>query len=170
MRKYLTALLFVIITVGAVVMGLWLFGYYVRQVWLAQRSKQWPSTTGRITSSSICKHYTRGGYSYYPCLKYQYSVNGEAFKGDAITLAHKDPGSLNDAEAVARKYEVGNEVEVFYDQSSPDIACLEPGVIPWEVYIPIAAGPVLAVIGLVLLWVNLPELRRVLWRKRLGFL
>lgn len=147
--KYLTGLLGPLLSLALVGIGLWMFGYFVWRVWVAHRSTSWPATAGYVTSSGVCER--RGKtITYNACVRYEYSVGGEVFVSERIIWGHQDPGGRDEAERTARKYPAGAEVKVFYDPGSTGMACLEPGVVPWETYIPIAVGPIFALFGLYL--------------------
>jgi hypothetical protein len=161
--KYFTTLIGFLLIIGMIGLGGWMFSYYLWRVWLAEKSTDWTSTNGQIIYSEICEHHYRGT-SYYPCLQYRYSVNGKILENDTIILAHRDTGNRETAERTVQKYSLGKEVNVYYDPDHPETACLEPGVIPWETYIPIVLGPIFTVFGLLVLWVNLHELR--IFRRR----
>lgn len=148
-----------LVIVGIIGFGFWLFGYYLWGVSIAIRSTGWPTATGEVISSEVCEHYGKTGTTYSPCLTYSYSVNGRIFESNLITGAHREPGSREDAELTVQMYAVGNKVKVFYDPSSPGIACLEPGVIPWEAYVAIVVGLGLSVFGLVVLRLFLTNLK-----------
>jgi hypothetical protein len=153
MRRPLQTLLLILLALGFVTLGLWMLGYYCSRVWLAHESLNWPSTTGQIISSTICEHHYKG-VRYSPCVKYSYAVGERSFEGNAIVLGHQDSLTRGEAEAVIQNYFSGREVTVFSRPNSPETACLAPGIIPWETYIPIILSPLPMATGLVILRTN----------------
>jgi hypothetical protein len=153
MRKPFQTLLLILWSLGFVGLGLWMFGYYCSRVWLAHESLNWPSTTGQIISSTICEHHYKG-VRYSPCVTYRYALGERSFESKVIVLGHRDPGTREEAAALTQNYFNGREVAVFYRPNSPEIACLEPGIIPWETYIPMILSPLPIGIGLLVLRAN----------------
>jgi hypothetical protein len=153
MRRPLQTILLMLWCLGFVGFGLWMFGYYGSRVCLTHESLNWPATTGHIISSTICEHHYKGiGYS--PCVKYSYAVGERSFEGNVIVLGHRDPQAREEAEAITQNYFTGREVTVFYRPNSPEIACLEPGITPFENYIPIILSPLFIGYGLFVLRSN----------------
>jgi uncharacterized protein DUF3592 len=140
MKKYGSILFGLIFLLSIVGLGVWLAGSNIWGVWVAIQSKSWPSTRGTITASDVCEAYTKSGTEYYPCIQYQYTVNNKVLTGDQIYGVHRQPGDYYAALDLASKYAVGTQVLVYYDPRSPETACLEPGVIPWQTYGAIVAG------------------------------
>jgi len=60
-----------------------------------------------------------------PKIAYIYSVNGEKYTGDQISVAEVDSASKEDAVRKIAPYPVGKEVEVFYNPKDPKDAVLE---------------------------------------------
>lgn len=141
-----------------VILGILMSGYYSWRIWVTKQSTNWPTTTGEIITATLQEtHYKGPAYS--PSIRYKYHVNGRFYFNDAITLAHTDPTNLENAQAKIAHYRPGKTVNVFYDQASPEIACLEPGYVPWENYIPIIMGPLFVIAGVILFEVKSPSIR-----------
>jgi hypothetical protein len=166
MQKLFIRLLGLLMGVGTVALGLWLFSTYTWGVSVALRSPGWPTTMGVVIASDVCEHYGKSGTTYAPCLTYRYSVNNKIFESSLITGAHRDSGLREDAELTAQKYAVGTRVKVSYDPSSPGIACLEPGVVPWEAYVAIIVGLALTAFGFFLLLLYLANLKALRLKTR----
>ncbi len=140
MKKFIPIIIGLLFLLGTVGLGVWLAGSNIWGVWVAIQSKSWPSTNGLITASNVCESYHKSGTEYYPCLQYQYTVNGSTLTGDQIYGVPRQSGDYYAALDLADTYSVGKQVLVYYDPRSPATACLEPGVIPWETYGAIVAG------------------------------
>jgi len=146
----LTNTLGLLLFAAIIAMGLWMSGHFAWRAWMAGRSGGWPAAAGRVTSSGVCEHLAKT-ITYYPCIRYEYSVGGRVFEGTRIMWGHKDTGSRREAERTASRYAAGTGVEVFYDPESPETACLEPGAAAWETYGLIALGLFCAATGVYLM-------------------
>ena len=65
-------------------------------------------------------------------------MNGQKYLGDRLVLGVTTSSNLSSlAKCSANKYEVGSEVEVYYNPKSPGEACLFPRgkilILPWIV-------------------------------------
>lgn len=153
MRRPFQTFLLLLFCLGFVGLGLWMFIYYSSRIWLAQDSRNWPATTGQIISSTLCEHRDKG-IRYFPCVKYSYTVGERPFEGNVIIWGHQNPLTRGEAEAIRQTYFSGREVTVFYRPNAPETACLEPGIIPWETYIPIILSPLPIAYGFLILRAN----------------
>ena len=99
-------------------------------------SNTWPSTTGKILSSSICKEieYVTSGNRptvyYIPKITYSYNVGSVKYTND--TISYMMPVFVNDkiepAASIVKSYPVGKVVKVYYNPSNPHNAVLSPSV------------------------------------------
>ena len=127
----------------------------------AKESTDWPEVRGRIVSSSIdskistntgkqdSKPRSKKKRTYFPKIRYQYSVEGKTLTGTRI--AYGDLGSENKSSVrrIVNRYPTGKEVSVFYRPSDPKECLLEPGVKGQTWFLPIF-GLVFCVGGIVM--------------------
>jgi len=110
--------------------GLVAFGappvYLLWQVWLAHRSRNWPSTTGRVLDARIRYDEHRLPRVYGSAwVRYEYHVDGRRYTGTRVKFG----GWLNtDVRAAGRtvvRYRPGSPVSVRYDPRKPSRCTLE---------------------------------------------
>jgi hypothetical protein len=78
-------------------------------------SETWPVTTGEIISRNVnVQHSSRSGNSYYPEIKYKYTVMGQEFE-KKITLG----GIYSRKSAEDAINNLGNTIEVRYNPDNP---------------------------------------------------
>jgi len=112
--------------------------YLIAQAWMAHRlvraSSNWPATVGRVVQSDVEMVRRRQSVSrantyrivYYPQVVYEYQVNGQVYRGSALSLTYRvGEGSRSDAEAKAAQYPVGATVQVYYNPADPTQAALQ---------------------------------------------
>src|SRR5712691_7054092 len=106
-------------------------------LWAARRqaagASGWPTTGGRIVSSTV-EHYRArvgsarsGGYAtfYEPVVEYSYRLEGGAYHSTQLSFGGKVAGSEEQATARAAQYTAGSEVLVHYDPKNPSNAILD---------------------------------------------
>ena len=111
------------------IIGIW----YLAQ---ARQTLDWPSVEGKVLSSSVLARQssrrqvgeTSGGVSFYPRVRFEYSVAGVSYQGDQVSVGEVGRAFRTSAEAVSGKYRPGQGVTVFYDPLQPGRSVLEPGV------------------------------------------
>jgi hypothetical protein len=98
---------------------------------ISDESLSWPETKGVITDSYIhvYKQTDDDGFSstwYRTVINYSYSVNGEEYSGNSITLLSSGPDTTDkgEAETFITDYPKGLPVKVFYDPENPQTAIL----------------------------------------------
>src|SRR5512144_1174356 len=96
----------------------------------ADESHGWASTPGTVLEARLGQstNYGQDGptVSYYPVIKYEYSVGGQLFSGEKITFGLTEAASRSaKAEQVLDKYPVDRQVTVYYDPNNPSDAVLE---------------------------------------------
>lgn len=126
----LTLVIFALTTIPFVVVALFLARWSMKQKARVNASQNWPSTTGRILFSSVEQRRTsnaRGGYStsYYPVVRYDYTVNGQQYQGGTINFGQVGLGSYNAVAQKAAQYPVGSMVQVYYNPENPADAVLD---------------------------------------------
>ena len=117
------------VIVGLIGFGVLLIGLFkVRKV---RASRSWSHTTGTITKSSVREEFTQGSqdspdsWTYTPEVGYEFQAEGRTVSGDRIGFDRKGYQKLPDAQAVARRYQVGLRTPVFFDPAKPTDAVLE---------------------------------------------
>jgi hypothetical protein len=101
----------------------------------AKAARHWPSVMGRIISSGIKSktiHTTKGAStSYWPEIRYSYTVADSPFESDSINVGGTFGYSKKSAEARVAKYRPNTVVQVYYNPENPATAILEqdaPGI------------------------------------------
>jgi hypothetical protein len=94
-----------------------LLGLWVRLKVRADASESWSSTMGRVT---ICLAGPR-----YPCVEYEYMVNGQPFYGKRIWFGEARALLPSASAGVAERYPWGGEVMVYYNPDKPKDSVLE---------------------------------------------
>ncbi|OAI54783.1 hypothetical protein AYO44_14225 [Planctomycetaceae bacterium SCGC AG-212-F19] len=104
------------------------------------QSMRWPIAPGRIISSGVQEYQVtdEGTTSthYKVSVVYAYEVNGRKYTGDRLRMGIVISGTLTAlAKRTARRYPVGDEVEVYYNPKKPSESVLHPYtnwiVLPW---------------------------------------
>lgn len=102
-------------------------GYLVWQVWLARRSANWPSTTGRILHAEPYRGWVPMPRSSYviPTVLYEYRVDGRRYTGTRVTFGGWLNASISAGNRVLARYRTGMPVSVRYDPRKPSRCTLE---------------------------------------------
>lgn len=120
---------------GFLCAGLLFSGFGTSICLKSEAMKKWPGVSGKITSSFVDSYYEgsmtqRAGLEsktkYTPKVEYDYEFQGKAYKGKRIAL-HSQGSRSEDANRVADRYPVGNEVKVYVNPARPDEAYLQLG-------------------------------------------
>ena len=135
--------------VAAVGVGLYLSAGFVRDLYFAFKSKEWPKTAGKVIDVNIARIGTgRGSYSSAD-VAYEYEVRGVRYTSRRIDYAGRGggwPGALN----YSWRYSEGQGVAVRYDPNDPKRAVLETGARPGS-FIRLLVGFVVIGFGLLAL-------------------
>lgn len=104
--------------------------YCRRMAGKAERSELWPPTSGWVTRSEVVTDTSLVGTAarrvYKSAIEYTYTVGSQEHRSDTICIGGTFDTSLRGrAEKRCSRYPVGASVNVFYDPSNPDTACLE---------------------------------------------
>ena len=98
-------------------------------------SNTWPSTTGRILSSSIRREIDlssgcRSSIFYIPEVTYSYNVGGAKYTNYIISYMMPvfENDKIEPAASIVKSYPVGKIVKVYYNPSNPKDAVLSPSV------------------------------------------
>jgi hypothetical protein len=131
-----------------------LWGGY--EIMAGYASKKWPSVEGKVTSSYVQKQVrsikdSSKKPTYYPKVRYQYSVGGKSYTGDRISFSGGEGGEKKSkAQAVVNRYPSGQKVIVYYDPKHPERAVLLMGF-TWKTFMPFVAGLAFLAVGIVCL-------------------
>lgn len=90
-------------------------------------AKDWSSTMGVITMSTIQIKRTNRSRSEVPVVMYQYQVSGNPYTGRRIKAGEQyfNVNLMGDAQKTIARYPVGAEVMVYYDPADPRESALE---------------------------------------------
>jgi hypothetical protein len=136
---------------GFMGLGALLTAKALRNAVLAVRSKEWPTTGGKVTHTHIL---TSGGpASSLPTIRYSYVVSGRAYAGERVFFGDTQRW-MSRARAVEylRNYEVGSKVSVHYNPERPSQSTLRTGLTPSLRNTIIASCLYLGVMLLLKLW------------------
>lgn len=113
-----------------ILVGLYILGRAFVHLRSGSQRKAWPHTNGEIVTSEVqISRGADGDLTYFPVVFYRYKVNLVEYKSNIITAsAPPSVGMQGYAEALVKKYQVNNKVDVYYDPDNPQEAVLETGI------------------------------------------
>jgi hypothetical protein len=96
------------------------------QVWLARKSRDWPSTTGRVEGSEV-RHdeHELGRHRAYHLVRYRYEVDGRTYHGRRVRFGGWLNANARDAGRTVARYRADQPVSVRYDPRKPGRCTLE---------------------------------------------
>lgn len=122
--------------------GLTSFASFLRELWLAIRSRHWNLFDCDIIDCQVEKRRGWRITSFVPIISYEYTFDGVRYEGNKIRY-----GGTWDSESNSRdyceKYSVGRIVKVSVDPIHPKRSVLVPGVslfLIWEIIFSIVIG------------------------------
>jgi hypothetical protein len=123
----------VMVVVGVLPGATFLLWLELGHLFRSYRSTNWPVTPGTISESKIEHGNVHGIPTSHPHIRYHYVANGLPFENDTIAFGLVR-GSLSWGYAKRKidKFPKGQIVDVHYDPSRPEDACLETGGMSWE--------------------------------------
>lgn len=98
---------------------------------MGYQSQGWRSISGKVTHAFVITSIGGKNPSFTPDVRYEYVVEKNVYTGNTIAFKPITNSRENAANIVAN-YPSGTQVKVFYNPSSPNISCLEPGLFIWE--------------------------------------
>ncbi len=120
----------------------------------AYKSRSWPSTQGKITSSYIKKQVNRKSSanrtttSFSAMVHYRYLVGGTTYSSDRICFGGTYSGGKRSlAKKVADSYPKGKKVTVYYDPENPKEAVLKTGF-SWTTFMVFIGGLIFLCVGI----------------------
>lgn len=110
--------------------GALLLFFTIRTRKKSSASMSWPSTKGTITSSTVRRNSATDedghtNYTFSPIVEYDYSANGQAYKGKTIHYGITASPSMATAQKEADRFTPGMPVTVFFNPEKPNEAVLE---------------------------------------------
>lgn len=88
---------------------------------------------------------------YTPKIKHRFRVEDASYQGRRLSYSRVSTKSERRAREYRQKYAVGEPVAVYYNPDDPNQSLLQPGL-PLRVLLLPAAGVVMLLLGLVVLW------------------
>ena len=143
-----------------IVMGIGLIASGISSAITNNRSRSWPTTTGKVISSKITRSIDIDtGTDYFPRVQYEYQVDNKTYRSKNVSFVGSFGSGKKAAEDRVKQYPVGQEVTVYYHPNKPKKATLEPGASNDAAVFAIAVTGVLIIICW-LAWA--PPIREVL--------
>lgn len=101
----------------------------------ARASSRWPTTEGKVISTTILRDRSSSSnsssmtsssqYVYKPEVAFEYHVAGERYLSNTVSFGDYASSNISHAEGVIAKYSEGTEVKVYYNQEHPEEAVLD---------------------------------------------
>ena len=136
--SFLFLSIFFVIGAGMMIWG----GIVIRN---ASVSSGWPTTQGKITSSTIGVSTDEDGSTYHADINYQYVINDHWITADIVNFGEYGSDDPDHAGDIVDKYPVGKVVSVYYDPERPKTAVLEPGL-TWSSYFILIMGIIFIIV------------------------
>lgn len=112
--------------------GLVIFLFNLRSIILANSSKNWKKTRGKVLLSelNVIKNTGETDRSFSPKVKYQYKVNNREYISTRIYFGNKIASSFKKRKSlrIIDNYPNDKVIEVFYNPMNENLSVLEPGV------------------------------------------
>ena len=116
--------------VAAAAFGAYISGGFVRDIYFAFKSKQWPTATGKVVDLDIVTTPAgRGSYTI-PLVGYEYEVRGVRYTSKRIDYSGRGSSFgawSRPSRDYLRRYREGGPLTVRYDPNEPRRAVLETG-------------------------------------------
>jgi hypothetical protein len=130
---------------------------YATQMHFALKVRRWPSTQGKVLSSSVNAQWHDGRSDsfaaewYRAHVVYEYYVDGARYQGDRVATQSENVwhGHRRSAERVVEKFTKGATVTVHYAPNEPRRSAIAIGI-EWRVWVMFVA-PLVVCIALILL-------------------
>ncbi len=113
--------------------GMFVLGIGVEEVFLSLRARSWPTVQGVVLSSEVRE--VRGDdVSYRPVVRYRYTYRGKTYTSDRIWVGGSLSGSNYWAQKVVSRYTPGSPVPVRVRPGDPSFSVLETGFVPTALF------------------------------------
>jgi hypothetical protein len=123
------SLLILVATFGIaalVCIGLITFG--IRDLIRAKASVDWPTSPGKVLSSSVFQGRGDDGVTYQHVVLYEFNVNNTTYSGDRIAYGDGGTSDPSHAQEIVIRYPQDKNVTVYYMPNNPKECLLEVGV------------------------------------------
>ena len=138
-----------IISIAAVIFGIGLACYALRQVRASMQSRYWPHVQGTILEAKlITTGSSEGGPLYWPSVHYRYRIDDRLFHSNRISFDSPCRRHRGYAQRMVSQYAEDDAVQVYYDPRNPQAAVLTPGFSKGNFYTAILAF-VIVIIGVI---------------------
>jgi len=107
--------------------GIVLYYQYLAWRW-GEKSKHWPFVHGKITFAEVEKWGWTSRATFYPEIKYKYTVNNQSYTGKRIEFGIRFGLAESTAESIIGAHRVGKQTKVYYNPDNPKLATLKTGV------------------------------------------
>ena len=124
----------IIVPLIFLILGLFLTGHGLIELYQGQKSKRWSQIIGEVESSDyeVREHQSWDDYSrsHYARVNYKFIVNDIEYQSASIFIGDGGKGRSTDYLSKQRveKYTPGSIVTVYYDPEHPEKSVLEPGI------------------------------------------
>ena len=121
---YISCAIFMVIGCGGMIFGF-------QEILLAHQSRNWQTTSGVITESTIViSKDSEGDSMYKPRIRYEYEINGKHKHSHNVYFGGRNISSSSQyfSQKMINRYPRGKQVKVYYHPRSPQQAVLEAGV------------------------------------------
>jgi hypothetical protein len=139
--------------------GICFFYLSIRDLIRAKASVDWPTSPGKVLSSSVVQKRESEGDTYY-CVEvvYEFNVNNTTYSGKRISYGdgyHSDPSR---AQEIVNRYPQDKNVTVHYMPSNPKVCLLEVVGVKGQAYVTPAVGLFFFTGGLIFIIVGIMQL------------
>jgi hypothetical protein len=125
---------------------LWGVGTYAKDVFDAYSALAWPQGEGVTVYSQAVRGCGKGD-SFYPRVRFTYSVNGVSYVGTRVAFGNVGCGSYEHARSIAAKFPPGVATPVYYDPGNPGQAVLMAGEVLSDTWLGLGMMSLMAALG-----------------------
>ncbi len=120
----------IFISVPFVVIALVFLYFGLRNKRRSAASRKWPVTGGQVLATSIDARQStdthgHSSISYYPVVVYEYSVNGQVYRSDRLSVEGAIGTDVGRAQTKVNSYPQGSSVSVHYNPNNPQQSGIE---------------------------------------------
>jgi len=143
MKNFLIGIIFIVV-------GVAIFGLGINLYKKAKASETWPTVDGVVFSSEVSSYKdSKKNTRYSANVNYSYMIENKEYTSNDISMSEVTSSNVSSAEKICKQYPEGTKVKVFYNPENPDESLLIPGT-SFVVYLPMIAGAIFLLIGIVL--------------------
>jgi hypothetical protein len=137
--------------------GICIFYSGIRDLIRAKASVDWPTSPGKVLSSSVKHERDSDGVTYYAKVVYEFNVNNTTYSGKRIAYGDGGTSDPSHAQKIVNQYPQDKNVTVHYMPSNPKECLLEVGV-KGQAYCTPTFGLFFFTFGLIFIIVGIMEL------------